>query len=390
MRKNGKIGLEFRGKKMRAAPIAKRLQFLEERFAEIIRRVQQLEAHTEIGILDSIAPVPKAKPGRKPKLPLEEILRRRNGLIQILESNWPKLERHVIKAKRSEQIQDEKIRPILAAYLEQNPEHSGRLAFKGLGSLLAKKPLRWRPSDTTMRSFREDGEKANKHTNRLPSRVLANALAGAPEYPARTSYDKCSKHPSRMTVDLNIWIHYSKKYPYRCPLPIWEEQLIRRRDALVAMIEGNWPALLPLIKQIRDGSFTEKRKALKMLQQMLYDISWKDQELSRLRESCHLRKIITGLKRFLKTHPIQLDCLPNEFLDINPSDRNLPEKMMNLPSRQIANAIAGLPELTCQRSFDVCRGKPVAIPLPKELLNFRLDSEVDCERRFEREPFLPE
>lgn len=352
---------------IRGGKINPTISALTNRVQQLEQRVEKLESVTGILAPEWLTSHPdvRGKPGPKPALQLDTILYRRDRIIRTLEDNWPRIERGLLGTTT-----DEQIRETLSPYLETDTDLKGRLDFQGLSTQLIRTPIREKPRSTIFQSFRQDGERAFQRLNRLPSRILANALAGVPELSVRRSYDICASHPSINVVGLNIWIHYAKKYPDVCPIPIWEEHLLRRRDALVEMIEGNWSVLLPLISQARAGSFPKKLKAVRTLKQVLYDLCEARSELSRLREVSHFRKVLKELKSFLKTQAPKVRS-PGEILKEVSRRATLPVEILNrLSSRVLANAVAGLPEVSCQRSFEICSQKPSKLPPHSALVSY--------------------
>jgi hypothetical protein len=267
------------------------------------------------------------------------------------------LEKGLIGAKS-----DEELRKTLLPYFEPDAELSFRLRFRGLATHLIRTPIREKPRTTIFQSFRQNDDRAFQRLNRLPSRILANALAGVPELSVRSSYDICASHPSIKVVGLNIWIHYARKFPEVCPIPIWEEHLLRRRDALVEMIEGNWPALLQLMHQIRRGLFGKKIQAARELKRLLYDPSLHNSELWRLRETSNFLTMLKEIKSFIQTHASEVPPARKILAEVSQRPDEAPKLLNGLLSRMLANAIAGIPELSCQRSFEVCSHKPSTLP----------------------------
>ena len=74
--------------------------------------------------------------------------------------------------------------------------------------------LRIRPPKKTvtdaLRPF--DSEQRKRAANRLPTRQIANAMAGVPKLKWRTSLDKCSERPSSYRVGHNAAGHYRAKF----------------------------------------------------------------------------------------------------------------------------------------------------------------------------------
>jgi len=62
-----------------------------------------------------------------------------------------------------------------------------------------------------------EDEKRKRAANRLPTRQIANAMAGVPKLSWRTSMDRCSKNPCRYLVTLSTAQHYRAMYDIREP-----------------------------------------------------------------------------------------------------------------------------------------------------------------------------
>ena len=60
-------------------------------------------------------------------------------------------------------------------------------------------------------------EKQKRAANRLPTRQIANAMAGLPELEWRTSLDRCSKDPCSNLVALNTDRHYRAMFRISVP-----------------------------------------------------------------------------------------------------------------------------------------------------------------------------
>jgi hypothetical protein len=102
------------------------------------------------------------------------------------------------------------LRPIATAR-EVRPEWQGRIVghpAKLLDFLRSKKFRIKLPKKTVVDALSLDGERRKRAANRLPTRQIANAMAGVPKVKWRTSLDKCSKHPSAYRVGHNAAAHY--------------------------------------------------------------------------------------------------------------------------------------------------------------------------------------
>jgi hypothetical protein len=153
------------------------------------------------------------KRGRKPKLDPELLIRRRDTLIWFLEDHWPQVESRLVKAKRDDDFR-EALRPVLTI----SSEIAGTLDFRGLARLYKENRLRKIPSRQMLKAFALKNKSVPSIFNNLPSRNLANALAGVPNISCRTSLEECAKTPSQRRPAVKMWMHYWNKYEH-CPKP---------------------------------------------------------------------------------------------------------------------------------------------------------------------------
>ena len=94
----------------------------------------------------------------------------------------------------------------------QPPWQSRFLAHPAmLLDFLQSKKFRTKPPRKTVidaLNRRAEDEKRKRAANRLPTRQIANAMAGVPTLKWRTSLDKCSENPSGYVVAFNTDRHY--------------------------------------------------------------------------------------------------------------------------------------------------------------------------------------
>jgi hypothetical protein len=155
-----------------------------------------------------------SKDKSKEKVPKAELWIRRDLLVVALERDWYKIEKFIMMAKT-----DAEYRDILKTVLGARFDLSPRLQFKKLGDLFKQQPLQIRPSKKILRAFGERDKTAIKLFNRLPSRAIANAIAGAPEYSCWSSFKYATCHPSSVPICDSLWWHFKKKYKAIVPEP---------------------------------------------------------------------------------------------------------------------------------------------------------------------------
>ncbi len=190
---------------------------LKERVGSLEARVQDLE------LLQGINRFPETiekKPGPPPKISDEDPWRYRDALVDSLELYWPVLSPKLLRATKSDQI-------VAALVTYAGPESSRGLLFKRLienvGALLAflqsdrfhRKPSGQTVLDALNRPLED--ERRMKAAARLPTRQIANAMAGVPELQWRTSLDKCLRMPSRLFIGKRTEDHYRELF--KVPLP---------------------------------------------------------------------------------------------------------------------------------------------------------------------------
>jgi hypothetical protein len=196
-------------------------------FEELERRVAALEKN--VALLKSVSALPfcadevteneKKKSGAKQKISDEDLFCNRDGLIQWLEPIWPWMEDRILAARNSEHI-----RALLEAVAEmpERPPWQRRLLqnvaafFEFLRDERFRKTL---PRATVVGALTlpwED-EKRKRAANQLPTRQIANAMAGVPEIAWRTSLDRCSDQPAEPLIALNLDMYYREEFDIPAP-----------------------------------------------------------------------------------------------------------------------------------------------------------------------------
>lgn len=192
-------------------------QSLEKRVRGLESRVEVLERGLGINAFPEEI---QKKSGPHPKISDEELWGNRDALVDWLEVHWLNLGPKLLSAMGPEQI--------MAALMPfAGPETSRGLLVKRLidnaGALLSflksgrfrRKPPKRAVVQALNKSWND--ERLMRAAAKLPTRQIANAMAGVPELEWRTSFDRCSKTPSRLLVGKRTEDHYRELF--RVPLP---------------------------------------------------------------------------------------------------------------------------------------------------------------------------
>ena len=144
----------------------------------------------------------------------------RNALVDWLEINWPEVGPKLLSAKGPQAI-------VASLVLYAGPETSHSFILKRLienaGALLSfltsrrfhRKPPKRAVMDALNKPWND--ERKMRGAAKLPTRQIANAMAGVPELEWRTSLDRCSKVPSPLVVGKRTEDYYRELL--RVPLP---------------------------------------------------------------------------------------------------------------------------------------------------------------------------
>lgn len=205
----------------RASPLTgftkKQGEALETRLADLEARVTSLEQRVD----DASGVVPAhlyaeinlrgaKRPGPIKRVDETELFLNRDNLIHWLEEHWPQIVNPLLAAGDPSQVAAA-FRPIVMAR-EIRPEWQQRVVghpAKLLEFLRSEKFRRKPPKKTIADALGlHNSEARARAANRLPTRQIANAMAGVPQLKWRTSLDRCSKNPSTFRVGHNAASHY--------------------------------------------------------------------------------------------------------------------------------------------------------------------------------------
>ena len=206
---------------------------LETKLANLEVRVVQLEERVDR--LEGIAPSyyyggtdnSKKKPGPDKSIEDVELFRHRDGLVGWLEDVWPKIVKPLLAAADPSEV-TAIFNKVARPEDLQPPWQSRFLAHPSdLFDFLRSEKFRIKPPRKTVidaLNLREEDEKWKRAANRLPTRQIANAMAGLPELEWRTSLDRCSKDPCSNLVALNTDRHYRSMFS----IPVPEDRTLKR------------------------------------------------------------------------------------------------------------------------------------------------------------------
>jgi hypothetical protein len=200
-----------------------------DRIAELERQVLRLKE--DVALLKMANPSPllneavlpgepekledRKRKGPKEKIDDYDLLHRRELLISWLESIWPAIVDQLEKARHPRHV-----RALFEEYAVQRdsrPDSQTRFMKESgalLEFLLSDRYGKTLPHATVVNALNLpfDDERRARAANRLPTRQIANAMAGVPDLKWRTSFDKCSQRPSQARVGPYTEFYYRRRY----------------------------------------------------------------------------------------------------------------------------------------------------------------------------------
>jgi TolA-binding protein len=222
--RTAKIGRNSRSKKGKSdvfglTPLAENQEkSLESRVAALEDRIDQMQEEIDrisgiavpAQIQEAIDNIGKPRTDTRQKINEAELLLNRDNLVRWLEEHWPKIVKPLLAAKNPSEIfavmeaiaAPPDIRPTWQVGIIDNPAK--------LLEFLRSEKFRRRPPKKTITDALAlyKSERRQRAANRLPTRQIANAMAGVPQLKWRTSFDKCVKVPSPCRVGHNTATHY--------------------------------------------------------------------------------------------------------------------------------------------------------------------------------------
>ncbi len=216
--------------KFRQKPLDKVLENQPpDRIAELERQVARLQR--DVALLkrfsgwplfadNSSEPEEKKKPGAKEKIGDDVLFHYRDGLVLWLEPVWPWLESRLLRRSTCEQV-----RAVLEAVAPE-PDLRQDWQERLVQNAFALREFLWderfrktlpKTTVTNALTLPLDNEKGRRAANQLPTRQIANAMAGVPDIGWRRSLDRCSAQPSKTYVALNLDMFCRDRYGIPVP-----------------------------------------------------------------------------------------------------------------------------------------------------------------------------
>lgn len=187
-----------------------RVASLEARIAELEEAVNRAPGTVPAYFDGGTVTKEKKKPGPAKNIDDSELWHNRDALVHWLEENWPKMVQPLLAADNPREVAA--ILRQLARTPDLRPPWQSRFVghpAKLLDFLQSEKFRIKPPRKTVVDALRLlDAEQRKRAANRLPTRQIANAMAGVPRLKWRTSLDKCSVRPSSYRVGPNTAGHY--------------------------------------------------------------------------------------------------------------------------------------------------------------------------------------
>jgi hypothetical protein len=199
---------------------------LEARVAELEKEVAALR--DVVNRLDGAVPnyfdtgvnEGNKKPGPTKNIQDDELFRSRDGIVSWLEEVWPELIHPLLAAANPRQVATV-LKKVARPKNIQPPWQSRFLAHpaKLFDFLRSSKFKKRPPKKTVMDAVNRpaEDEKRKRAANRLPTRQIANAMAGVPKLRWRTSLDRCSTNPCSYPVAISTDRYYRAMFPVPVP-----------------------------------------------------------------------------------------------------------------------------------------------------------------------------
>ena len=201
-----------------AASLKARVAALEKEVAALWEVVNRLDGVGLSYLYAGIEDATDKKPGPDKRIDDTELFRSRDGLVLWLEEVWPEIVQPLLAAANSREVAAV-LRKVARPEDLQPPWQTRFLAHPAkLGDFLQSEKFRIKPPKKTVvdaLNRPDNDERRRRAANRLPTRQIANAMAGVPKLSWRTSLDRCSKNPCPYPVSLNMSRHY--RVMYRIP-----------------------------------------------------------------------------------------------------------------------------------------------------------------------------
>jgi hypothetical protein len=197
---------------------------LESRVARLEARIEQMQE--EIDRLSGVVPAHiqealdssgKKHPGPDKEISDTELLLNRDELVKWLEEHWPKIVKALLAAAAKNDTREvATVLGSIAAAPDIRPtwqckiiDHPAELTEYLRSEKFRRKPPKKTVADALALNHSEERQRA---ANRLPTRQIANAMAGVPKLKWRTSFDRCSKSPCAHRIGYKTAQYYRELF----------------------------------------------------------------------------------------------------------------------------------------------------------------------------------
>jgi len=188
-----------------------RVTALEKEVASLWEVVNRLDGIGPSYFYTGIEDPKDKRPGPDKSIEDAQLFRSRDGLADYLEDVWPQMVQPLLAAANPRDVavvlkklaRPEQMRPPWQSRFLAHPAHLFDFLHSGR---FRRKPPKKTVVDALNRPA--DDERRKRAANRLPTRQIANAMAGVPKLSWRTSFDRCSKNPCPYPVGINTEQHY--------------------------------------------------------------------------------------------------------------------------------------------------------------------------------------
>lgn len=202
---------------MRAEQSESQTKSLESRVAKLEARIEEMQQEIDRAsgrvpahFYEPIDNKAQKRPGPSRSIEDTELLLNRDNLIQWLENHWPNILKPLLAARGPRQVAAV-LKPI-AAMRDIRPSWQKCVVAHPakLREFLRSDKFRIKPPRKTVLDALAlyPSEKRQRAANRLPTRQIANAMAGVPKLKWRSSLDRCAANPSSLTVGYDTARHY--------------------------------------------------------------------------------------------------------------------------------------------------------------------------------------
>jgi hypothetical protein len=194
-----------------------RVARLEARIEQMQEEINSLSGAMPAHIVEAIDNIGKKHSGPDKKIDDTELILNRNNLVNWLEEHWLEIAKPLLTSKTPNAIvavltpvaASPDIRPTWQKAVMDHPD-------KLLEFLRSPKFRRKPPKKTVMDALDlQRSEERARAANRLPTRQIANAMAGVPKLSWRTSLDKSSQSPCSYNIRDESATYYRIMYGIR-------------------------------------------------------------------------------------------------------------------------------------------------------------------------------